>query len=88
MFTDSPSASSQSAATASLCGIVTFAPAKPSATSPATACSSPSGATSSGTYAQSSARAAKAAFCIRGESEPGDRLAEQPDEPRAAADHR
>ena len=31
---------------------------------------SASGATSSGTYAQSSPRAANAAFCIRGESDP------------------
>ena len=72
MFTDStlPSTSSQNATTARLCGVVTFAPAKPSATSPRTPSSSRSGPTPSGTYAKSSASAAKAAFCIRGESEP------------------
>ena len=37
VFTASPSASSQAATTACLCGIVTFAPAKPSARSAATA---------------------------------------------------
>ena len=38
----------------------------------------PSRRTSTATYAQSSPRAAKAAFCIRGESESRDRVAEQP----------
>src|SRR5947209_8143711 len=63
------SSSSQSSSTATLCGVVTFAPVKPPAASPRTASASRSGCTSSATYAQSSARAAKAAFCIRGESE-------------------
>src|SRR3979409_1262408 len=46
-----------------------FAPTKPSAASPCTASSSRSGGTSNATYAQSSPRAANAAFCIDGESE-------------------
>ena len=72
VLTDStaPSTSSQSATTASLCGVVTLAPRNPIATIPRTASSSCSGATPSGTYATSSASAAKAAFCIRGEREP------------------
>ena len=82
VLTDStaPSTSSQSATTASLCGVVTLAPRKPSATSPRTASSSCSGATPSGTYATSSASAAKAAFCIRGESEPTFGSRSEPDE--------
>ena len=72
VLTDStpPSTSSQSSATARLCGVVTLAPRKPRATSPRTASSSCSGGTPSGTYATSSPRAANAAFCIGGESEP------------------
>ena len=69
VFTASPSASSQRSAAARLCGIVTLAPAKPPRDEPAHRSSSRSGGTSSATYAQSSARAANAAFCIRGDSE-------------------
>src|SRR5262245_16273992 len=56
-------------ATACLCGAVTFAPAKPSASRPRTASCKRSGSTSSATYVQSRPRAANAAFCMRGESE-------------------
>src|SRR5207302_10049839 len=67
VFTDGRPAPTSSA-TAVLCGAVTFAPEKPSAANPVTASASRSGGTSSATYAQSSPRAAKAAFCIRGDS--------------------
>src|SRR5262249_10970753 len=49
VFTDSASASSQRAAAASLCGAVTFAPAKPAAASPRSASCRRSGRTSSAT---------------------------------------
>src|SRR5579862_1204121 len=68
VFTDGRSLPTIRAA-ACLCGDVTFAPANPAATSPRIASSSRSGGTSSATYAQSSPRAANAAFCIAGESE-------------------
>ena len=65
-----------------LCGIVTFAPAKPSAGEAADRVSaSASGSTVERARTPSRARAAaKAAFCIRGESESRDGLAEQPDQ--------
>ena len=56
--------------TARLCGVVTFAPGKPSATQPAHRVLEPLRRDAERTYAKSSASAAKAAFCIRGESEP------------------
>ena len=68
MFTDGASVS-QKALTVNLCGVVTFAPANPSASSPRTASSSRSGAVGSATYAQSRPSASNAALCIRGESE-------------------
>src|SRR5262249_3553657 len=64
------SSSWQNGITPALCGVVTLAPAKPSAARPATASPSAAWSTGSGTYAQSSPRAAKAAFCIRGDSDP------------------
>ena len=74
VFTDpaaaaTSSSSSQWSVTCSLCGIVTFAPAKPVATRPRTASPSRSGGVRSGTYVQSSPSASNAAFCIGGESE-------------------
>ncbi len=81
VFTDGSSAP-QIRAASSLYGAVTFAPAKPRASNPRTASSSSCGSTGSGTYAQSSPRAAKAAFCIRGRERGRDRIPDQTDEPR------
>src|SRR5581483_6690801 len=67
VLTASPSASSHAATTARLYGIVTFAPAKPSARRARTA--SRGSATSHATYVQASPHAANAAFCIRGDSD-------------------
>src|SRR5690349_2292378 len=67
VLTASPSASSHAATTARLCGIVTFAPTKPSVCSARTAATGFS--TSNAPYVQSSPRAANAAFCMRGDSE-------------------
>src|SRR5579862_5790418 len=68
VFTDG-SLEPSSFATANLCGVVTLAPTKPSASSPRTASARSSGPTSMATYSQSSPRTANAAFCMRGESE-------------------
>src|SRR5262249_34768278 len=64
------SSSWQYGITLALCGVVTLAPAKPRAARPATASVTAAWWTRSGTYTQSSPRAANAAFCIRGDSDP------------------
>src|SRR4051794_8085228 len=66
VLTASPSASSHAATTARLCGIVTFAPTNPSVCNADTAATTSS--TSKAEKYQSSRAAAKAAFCIAGES--------------------
>ena len=60
---------SQSAATATLYGAVTFAPMNPSAGRPRTASARRAGGVGNGTYVQSRPSAANAALCIRGERE-------------------
>ena len=69
VLTLSPSASSQSSAAACLCGIVTFAPAKPAAASPRTAVAQLLGRDVERDVRPVEPAAAKAAFCICGESE-------------------
>src|SRR5207342_2635837 len=59
--------SSISSAVRVLCGIVTFAPANPSAPSPRSAVGSSAGATGSGTWTQSKPSATKAALWIAGD---------------------
>ncbi len=61
--------SSHSAAAASLCGSVTFAPALPSAASPRTAAASPAGRHAEGDVHGIEPGAAIAALCMPGERE-------------------
>ena len=89
VFTDStsPSTSSQSATTACLCGVVTFAPAKPSATRPRHRLLE-----QLGRYAERHVRVVERAGGERGVLHPGRervhrRVAKQPDELGRAADH-